>query len=86
VTAVLGSRVTLYCVTDSKSPNTWTINNNPVDSTLMYGGGNEVLVIEDVDGTMEGVYSCQSGRGSISTAHVTIIGQLICTLFPSTYK
>ena len=75
-TAVLGSSVSLYCITNSKSSNTWYKDGLLLGSTFnwtVYGHKKEVLVLSSITMEAEGEYSCVYSDGSTMTAQLIVL-------------
>ena len=82
-TAVLGSNVSLYCISHSKPSskgNLWYKDGTPLDASFqafdwsLVGPMGEILLLSNVTMETGGLYSCVNEEGLSITSTLTILG------------
>ncbi len=77
-TAVPGSSVSLYCITNGKASNTWYKDGQilgSMSSWAVFGHLREVLVLSNVTMEMEGEYSCVDDDNTIMIAKLNVLSK-----------
>ncbi len=85
-TIILGSSVSLYCITNGKTSNTWYKDGHTLGSNFnwtVFGHMNEVLVVRNATMEADGQYSCVGDDNTVMTMQLDVLSKH--TVFPCTY-